>query len=239
MNIVLLFPEDFVDENIVRLSGRRLQHIKNVHKATVGDVLSVGLVNGLLGEGKILELSAESIELRVELTSPPPEKLPLTLVLAMPRPKMLKRILETVATLGVRKLILINSYRVEKSFWLSPVLDEKSVLEHFTLGLEQGRDTVFPEFEIRKLFKPFVEDELGSLSEGTERFVAHPIDAEACPISIDDNKAVTLVVGPEGGFIPYEVEKLQEQGFLSVTNGPRILRVETAVTAFVSRLFCN
>ncbi len=141
-----------------------------------------------------------------------------------------------MATLGVKKLILLNSYRVEKSFWLSPVLSEESVREHFVLGLEQAKDTVLPEIEIQKRFKPFVEDELTSIAEGSEKILAHPVNAGACPVAI--NRPITLVIGPEGGFIPYEVEKLKEIGFTPVTNGPRILRVETAVTAFLSRLFC-
>ncbi|MFL0796531.1 MAG: 16S rRNA (uracil(1498)-N(3))-methyltransferase [Cellvibrionaceae bacterium] len=235
MNTVLLFNDDFIAENRVRLSGRRLEHIQNVHNAAVGDQLTVGLLGGLLGKGEIVSLEEEAIELTVALSDAPPEKLPVTLVLALPRPKMLKRILQTVATLGVKKLILINSYRVEKSFWLSPVLSDESVREHFVLGLEQGKDTVLPEFEIRKRFKPFVEDELAGVARDSEKIVAHPIEAGVCPVAL--NKPATLAIGPEGGFIPYEVEKLKEIGFTAVTNGPRILRVETAVTAFLSRLF--
>ena len=80
--------------------------------------------------------------------------------MAMPRPKMLRRSLQTIATMGVKQLYLINSYRVEKSFWQSPFLKAESVLEDFILGLEQARDTRLPTLHVRKRFKPFVEDEL-------------------------------------------------------------------------------
>ncbi|MDB2481016.1 16S rRNA (uracil(1498)-N(3))-methyltransferase, partial [Porticoccaceae bacterium] len=40
-----------------------------------------------------------------------------------------------------------------------------------------------------------------------------------------------------GGFIPYEIDKLNQVGFESVHLGQRILRVENAVPALVSRLF--
>jgi RsmE family RNA methyltransferase len=53
------------------------------------------------------------------------------------------------------------------------------------------------------------------------------------------NQPCTLAIGPEGGFIPYEIEKLQQAGFAGVHLGARILRVENAVTALVSRLFTS
>jgi RsmE family RNA methyltransferase len=46
-----------------------------------------------------------------------------------------------------------------------------------------------------------------------------------------------LIIGPEGGFIPYEVEKMADSGAEPVALGERILRVETALTAALGRLF--
>jgi RsmE family RNA methyltransferase len=166
---------------------------------------------------------------------PPPPRLPVTLLLALPRPKMLKRILQTVATLGVQRLVLLNSYRVEKSFWDSPFLRPEAIREELVLGLEQGRDTVLPEVWLEKRFKPFVEDRLAGLCAGSRCLVAHPGGEGACPVAV--NAPLTLAIGPEGGFIPYEVDSLVNQGFEPVHLGPRILRVETAVTALLSRLF--
>jgi RsmE family RNA methyltransferase len=57
----------------------------------------------------------------------------------------------------------------------------------------------------------------------------------ACPHDV--NCAVTLVIGPEGGFIPFEIELLEKNGFQAVTLGPRILRVENAIPALAGRLF--
>ncbi|MDO9618335.1 MAG: 16S rRNA (uracil(1498)-N(3))-methyltransferase [Pseudomonas sp.] len=235
MNLLLLEDGDFIATDRVLLSGRRLKHLHEVHRAEAGDSLRVGRLNGLMGSGQLLRLNAEEAELSVQLDQPPPEKLPLTLLLALPRPKMLRRVLQTVSSMGVPRLILLNSYRVEKSFWQTPFLEPAAIREQLILGLEQARDTVLPEVIIEKRFKPFVEDQLPGIAAGTLGLVGHPGDYPACPRAVE--QAVTLAIGPEGGWIPYEVEKLAEAGLQPVQLGTRILRVETAVTALLARLF--
>ena len=160
MNLLLLEDGDFIAADRVLLSGRRLKHLHEVHRAEAGDSLRVGRLNGLMGSGQLLRLDAEQAELYVQLDQPPPEKLPLTLLLALPRPKMLRRVLQTVSSMGVPRLILLNSYRVEKSFWQTPFLQPDVIRENLLLGLEQARDTVLPKVRIEKRFKPFVEDSL-------------------------------------------------------------------------------
>ena len=159
----------------------------------------------------------------------------LTLVLALPRPKMLKRIIEAVTTLGIKKIYLINSWRVEKSFWQSPLLDMEELQQHMVLGLEQGRDTIMPQISLNRFFTRFVTEELPLISKDSLKLTAHPKAAHICPTGV--NTETTLVIGPEGGFIDIEVDTLTKQGFLSCHIGPRILKVETAVTYLISRLF--
>lgn len=235
MNLLLLEEGDFVAPGHALLRGRRLKHLQDVHRAEAGDSLRVGLLGGAMGEGRLTALEADRAELQVSLDQPPPAKLPLTLLLALPRPKMLRRVLQTVATMGVPRLVLLNSYRVEKSFWQTPFLEPAAIREQLILGLEQGRDTVLPEVVIEKRFKPFVEDRLPALAAGTRALVGHPGPWPDCPRAVEG--PVTLAIGPEGGWIPYEVEKLQATGFEAVQLGERILRVETAVTALLARLF--
>lgn len=235
MNLLLLEDADFVAADRAVLSGRRLKHLHEVHGAESGDSLRVGRLGGLMGRGTLLTLDEQHAELHVELDQPPPAKLPLTLLLALPRPKMLKRVLQTVAAMGVPRLVLLNSYRVEKSFWQTPFLEPEAIREQLLLGLEQARDTVLPEVSIEKRFKPFVEDRLPAISADTLGLVGHPGDYPACPRAVSE--PVTLAIGPEGGWIPYEVDKLQEAGLAPVQLGERILRVETAVPALLARLF--
>ena len=235
MNLILLFPEDFIAADTVRLTGRRQQHIRDVHRAGEGDTLCVGLEGGGIGVGLIRRWNEQGIEMKVSFEAQPPPKLPLILVLALPRPKVLKRILIAATSLGVEQIHLIHSWRVEKSFWHSDLLKPEAMREPLVLGLEQAKDTIIPAVELHRFFKPFVQDVLRLLSANSRRLVAHPTAESSCPRNLGER--TTLVIGPEGGFIPYEVELLASEGFTPVHCGPRILRVETAVPALISRLF--
>ena len=233
MNLILLLEEDFLHSDRVCLSGRRYDHIVNIHRAAVGDKLRVGLLNGLIGHGRVLSLNSDELEIETFLDRQPPEPLPVTLLLALPRPKMLRRILQSITSMGVKEIYLINSYRVDKSFWNSPLLQPEKLQEPLILGLEQSCDTVLPQIYLRPRFKPFVEDELPDISSGTTAYVAHPGMGVDCPRNL--RPPASLAIGPEGGFIPYEVEKLQSCSFIPINLGERILRVETAVPVLLSR----
>jgi len=235
VNLLLLEEADFIAADRVVLRDRRLTHMQEVHRVAVGDSLRVGRIGGLMGSAEVLYLEAGEAQLQVSLDQPPPTKLPLTLILALPRPKMLRRVFQTIATMGVPKLVLVNSYRVEKSFWQTPFLEPEAIREQLILGLEQTRDTMLPEVIIEKRFKPFVEDRLPAISADTLGLVGHPGSYPACPRAVD--APVTLAIGPEGGWIPYEIDLLGKSGLQPVQLGERILRVETAVTALLARLF--
>jgi RsmE family RNA methyltransferase len=174
MNLILLHDSDFITPNRVRLSDRRMAHIRDILKAECTQSLTVGKINGLMGQGKVVSKKTDAIELEVKLDQNPPEALPLTLILALPRPPMLKRILFSGAQLGVKKIIILNFNRVEKSLWNSSSLKPQAITEQLVLGLEQAKDTVMPEVILKKGFKPFVEDELPALIKGKLALVAHP-----------------------------------------------------------------
>lgn len=235
MNLVLLLEDDFIDQNSVRLYGRRRDHILAVQRPEIGTALTVGLLNGGIGRGVVTAADSGAVTMQVSLTAAAPAALPATLILALPRPKMIQRILQTATTMGVKRLYLINSRRVEKSYWQSPLLAAAAIREQLLLGLEQAKDTQLPSVELRQRFKPFVEDELPALAAGSRALLAHPGAAQPCPLAV--TQAVTLAVGPEGGFIPYEVEKLTDCGFQAIHLGSRILRVETAIPVLLGKLF--
>jgi 16S rRNA (uracil1498-N3)-methyltransferase len=214
LNTLLYSQDDILPTGQVRIADTRVDHLLQVLKIALHDTLKVGLLSGQLGSAKITYIGGQEVILDVTLNQSPPPKLPVSLVLALPRPKMLRRIFRSVAELGVAELHLIN---------------------YFLQGLEQARDTVIPNLHLHNRFKPFVEDTLPSMILGHRALVAHPGDYPLCPRGLEEQ--LVLVIGPEGGFIPYEIDKLAEAGCEVVSLGKRILRVENAVSSILGRLF--
>lgn len=246
MNLILLTPSDFQRPDHAVLTGRRLRHVQEILKPEVGQTLTVGLENGRMGKGTITALDGTSVALDVSLEADPPPKIPVTLCCALMRPIVLKRVLLTAASLGVPEIILFHSRQVEKSFWQSTALKDEEIHEQLVLGLEQAKDTVLPKVTLHKRFKPFAEDVLPGLLKGREGIVADPSGKKLEVRRKEVNTPVSsyflpltsyvLIIGPEGGFVPYELEKFKDAGCRFVSLGPRILRVETAVVALVSKL---
>lgn len=234
MNLILLFHDDLLTHERARITGRRLRHVLEVHRARVGDELAVGLLGGRIGTGRVTRLDERALEMDISLDRDPPAGLPITVILALPRPKVLRRVLFSMTVMGIKRVILVNAARVEKSYWQSPFLQEDSIHRHLVLGLEQARDTMPPGVLFRPLFKPFVEDELSDIARGTLALAAHPSGLESCPRGVAG--PVTLAIGPEGGFVPFEIEKFRFLGFSIVHAGVRVLNVETAVSALIARL---
>ncbi|MEA1921764.1 MAG: 16S rRNA (uracil(1498)-N(3))-methyltransferase [Pseudomonadota bacterium] len=230
MNIVILEDADFVGERRVVLDGRRFAHIVNVLKSKIGDCLRVGRLNGDLGSGVIVELFGSRVELEIDLDHAPPPPLPVCLLLALPRPKVLRRVLAAAVTMGVKEIFLFNSWRVEKSYWQTPWLAPESLREISLLALEQAGDTRLPEIFLKSRFRPFAEDEVPLLARGRDAWLLHPQTGSGLS-KMGGRAPALVVVGPEGGFIPFEVEMLAAAGLEIVSLCPRILRVEQAVPA--------
>ncbi|AVZ84628.1 MULTISPECIES: 16S rRNA (uracil(1498)-N(3))-methyltransferase [unclassified Acinetobacter] len=236
MNIVLLEPNQITTtDNIWQIENQRqLQHLQQHIQLNCGDTLKVGVRNGQRYLTEVISVSEQQIRIRPIQVEAIPAKLPVHLILALPRPKVLRRIIMDAVTLGVERISLIHSYRVDKSYWQSPFLQQLD--DYVTLGLEQAGDTIAPEIQLYKRFKPFVEDVLPTfISDQKPAYVAHPYAEQQMPYAIQHS--CHLIVGPEGGFIPYEVDLLIKNGCQAMSLGNRILRTETAVSHILGRLF--
>ena len=244
MNCILLPAANFSNEFAHISAAPQIEHVNQVLGVKVGDTLKVGQLEGNLGTAVIADMTPERIDLcEVSLVTAPPPKLDLTVVLALPRPKVLRRLIMDMTALGVRDIILINSYRTQKSYWQSPML---SRLDEFVLeGLQQGVDTVAPRISLQKRFKPFVEDELANLITN-RAIVAHPYaelsfsqyvqqQLESSELPHRSVLPSMVFIGAEGGWIDYEVELLAKQGCQTVHIGARILRTEAAVNAILGQ----
>ncbi len=224
-----------MNDTQVRLTERRHEHIREILKSAPGNTVRAGLLNGFMGTATIVETTDSYTILNVSLNDPPPAPLPLCLVMAMPRPKVFRRVLQGASSMGVKKIHVVRTWRVDKNYFDSPVLEKDAVTHELILGLEQGRDTILPEVFVHPLFRPFAEDILPGLCYETMSLLAHPGASYECPRAV--HGPVTLLTGPEGGLIQFEIELLVQKGFLPVSMGTRILKVETAIPALIGRLF--
>jgi len=209
--------------------------------AKTGDRLKVGVINGHLGHGTVVSVERKSpfrVELALKLVSAQVVEPPIDLLLALPRPIMLKRIFSQVTTLGIGTFYLIHARRVEKSFWNSSLLQEEQYRFQLVQGLEQAVATRLPRVQFHQRFKPFVEDILpGIRANYSHLLLAHPGGRNTLVQTVKTGPGrILLAVGPEGGWVEYERQKLKEQGFQTISMGERILKVDTAVIALHSQI---
>ncbi len=230
MNMILLNESDFKFNSDVTIFDRRVDYIKTVHKAEVGAILKVGVLNGKIGIGEIVYIDDSSIKFKVELQKNPPLKNNSILAVALPRPKVVKKILQLGVAGGFSKIIFFKSWSVDKSYWSSPILDKDEINKELQFALEQSVDTVFPDVEIYKAFKPFAEDIVPELLKNRDGYLFHPNEKSGKIEKISDS---ILFFGPERGFIQYEVEFLNSKGVKTLSMGERILKVEQAVGALL------
>ena len=235
VNLLLLDEKDFVAPGRVEISDRRFLQLRDIIKLEEGKSFRAGVREGLTGTATVAGFDDSKAVLDVELSVPPPPPLPITLVCALPRPQTFHKVLHGAITMGVKNLWFIHSKKVEKSYWQASVLQDEAVDKEIRLALEQCGDTIYPHIEYRNRFKPFVEDELpGIIAQHDAAIFGHPRSAMR-PESFAGKKVV-LLIGPEGGFSDYEVEKLSLAGAAGVTLGSRVLRTEFAVTALLAKL---
>lgn len=234
MNLILLFPRDRAPDGRFILRDARARHIVTVLDAKPGDELRVGLLEGPLGKARVVEVGGEVI-LDCAFELEPPARPQLDLVLAIPRPKSLKKLLPEVTALGVDRLILLRTWRVAKPYLSTDILEPACYEPLLHEGMMQAMTTRLPAISIEPLFKPFVEDRLPAFPG--LKLAAHPrAETPLSTLRIAPHEKVTLVIGPEGGLLPYELEALERAGCRAVNIGPRILRVETACVALLAQI---
>jgi RsmE family RNA methyltransferase len=236
VNCLLVRNEEVDDRGLVRVSGRRAEHLLKVLQCRPGQRVKMGVLGGSLGAGRVESVASDAVVLAwTPGNAPPPPAL--DLLLALPRPKVLKRLWAPLASLGVGRIILANAARVERNYfdthWLQPEHYEPLLVE----GLEQSGDTRRPEVSIHRRFRPLVEDDLDRLCPVGPRFAAHP-GKEASPPrkQLPADARILLAVGPEGGWTPFELALLEQHGFRGISLGWRTLRTDVACIALLSVL---
>ncbi|MBX7186114.1 MAG: 16S rRNA (uracil(1498)-N(3))-methyltransferase [Vicinamibacteria bacterium] len=240
MNIVLLEPGELGADRHLRLAGPRAAHLVNVLDVKPGQTVRVGVLEGPRGLATVESVGATSVLLRCDLEAEPPARPRVDLLLALPRPKVMRRLWAQLAALGVSRIVLTNAARVERPYFDTHVLAPECYTPLLIEGLQQARDTRLPQVSIHRQFKVLVEDELDAMSDAVVRLVADPgADAragEAVRSGLEGNSGarVLLAVGPEGGWNAFELRLLDAHGFRHIGMGPRTLRTDTACLALLA-----
>jgi 16S rRNA (uracil1498-N3)-methyltransferase len=235
VNLVILERGELVADD-VHLTGVRASHLLRVLKVSPGQTVRVGVLDGPLGIGTVLGVGAATVDLRCVFEPVDVPVPPVDLLLALPRPKVMRRLWAQLSAIGVGQVILTNAERVERDYFDAHVLTEGHYRPLLIEGLQQARDTRLPRVSIHRRFRILIEDDLVKLFPAGIRLVAHPAAhmsvAEA--VCADGRERVLLAVGPEGGWNPFELELLDAHGFVAVGVGPRTLRADTATVALTT-----
>jgi RsmE family RNA methyltransferase len=241
MNLLLVEAAELDAWRRVRLAGRRGRHLVRVLGVAPGRRLRAGVVGGGIGEAEVLAVVGEEVELAVDDCAGAPLAPPLAdLVLALPRPKALRRVLRLAATLGVGRLDLVNAWRVERSFFASAVLAPEAIRRELLLGAEQGVTSRLPEVRVHRFLMPYLDALGAQLAAAPTRplWLAHPSASEG--LWHDGGLAAAgppvLAIGPEGGWIEKEVASFRQLGFRPASLGPWVLATETAVAVALGQL---
>lgn len=236
MNMILLREEDFAPggERFI-IDGRRFEHWRKVLRGRGS--AQFGVLNGPIGVGTLVKEGSGAAEFSFTGLRPPPDPSPVTVVMALPRPQTLKKSILSAVGFGVKRLIYIGTRKVEKSYWSSPLLERPRLDMEITLALEQAVDTIWPEVGFAPDLRRFMAEDFPGLSAGRRCLIAHPGGGGAVTIRFCPEAGETVVIlGPEGGFTPGEVELFEACGARRIGLGPRILRTEIALSALLGLL---
>jgi 16S rRNA (uracil1498-N3)-methyltransferase len=236
VNLILLDGRDGLDSRRVTLSDARAAHLLNVLKVAPGQAVRIGLLDGPLGKGIVESAGDGRVTMRCVFDTDVPRRPRVDVLLALPRPKVMRRLWAQLAAMGVGQIILTNAERVERYYFDSHVVAEACYRPLLVEGLQQAGDTRLPIVSIHRQFKVLVEDHLHALFGEGIRLVADPRGTTSIGSAVGEHREerILLAIGPEGGWNGFELELLQAHGFGRVSVGPRMLRVDTACIALLT-----
>ncbi|CAN5711077.1 16S rRNA (uracil(1498)-N(3))-methyltransferase [soil metagenome] len=235
MNLLLVEPGEVGTDGTILLGDRRADHLRKFLGVSVGSTVKTGIIAGRTGSAEVVSDDGATLTLRLTLTGPVSIPMPVSLVLAVPRPKVLTRVIETAAAFGVTRIDLTNSWRVEKAYLSSPRLSAEALSYAVRFGAEQGATTHLPKVELHERLMGLLDARWAvPTAAPATKLIAHP---DAPPIEAAQlSWPLVLALGPEGGWIQRELDTFVERGFTQVSIGAPILRVEAALAAVLGQL---
>ena len=233
MNLLLLNRSDLIAENKAEIFGKKVSHLNEILKLNPGNEVRVGVLGGKKGKGVIEKIETERAVISFELNEEPLPKIPLFVIVALARPKVLSRLISDLVSYGVSGIEIIQTYFGDKGYWENELFTKEGLDEAVAKGLEQSMDTIPPEISLIKRFGPYSNDVLPEYPINSKCFIALPGDFPNIG-EIEKGKSNVVAIGPERGFTKYEAAQFIKAGFLPVSLGNRIIRTEAAVHSSVA-----
>lgn len=230
----ILFEADEIENGFAAFDDVRAEHVLKVLHGEVGQVLKTGVVDGMVGTSEIVGIDGGKVTVRCS-HSEASRRPWVDIILAPPRPRVMKRLLPQLATMGVGRIVLVGAKKVEKDFWGATLLKSENYRPLLVDGLMQAGTSILPLLETRRNFRKFIADEVDGLFPDSLRIVAHPYGAESAA-ELGSQARPLLAIGPEGGWTDEEVELLETHRFVRYSLGSRILRTDTATVALLAQL---
>ena len=227
----------------LRLDGREAHHALRVLRVKYGEMVAVldGIGNEFLCT--VDHCSRDTVILSVSLKNfTPPPPCPVTLLVAVPKGKIIEDIVQKSVELGVRRIVSLLTERVATHLDAEAAADKREKWQQVAIeAIKQCGAVWLPKIETPMTIGQFlVRPErfdlslVGSLQ--AER--RHPRDCFEEFQTKNGRRPQNAVVwiGPEGDFTLDELKAIQNSGALPITLGPLTLRVETAAVYCLSIL---
>jgi len=211
------------------IRGEEHHHLTRVLRHQPGDRIFAVDGRGMFYAGTIETITKAFSRVRIEKVEPRhgEPRFQLTLAVGLPRLSRFEWLLEKVVEIGVVGVVpIISRYTVVK-----PETKKMSRWRNIArAAMKQCGRSVLPEIQ-----PPMPLEALWRQVEQFDvRIIAHaPLPPQARPFGAGEQSAPQgtsglLLVGPEGGFAPEEVQKAIDGGFQFLSLGGRRLRTETA-----------
>jgi 16S rRNA (uracil1498-N3)-methyltransferase len=218
----------------LRLGGDEARHAVTVARVRVGESISIGNGRGLIATGDVVATGPRELELRVGTVAEVEQTGPaLVLVQALAKGDRDERAVQAATELGVDRLVPWAAER-SVSRWTGTKL-ARGVERWESIAREATKQSI-------RAWLPSVSA-LASTAElcrhaGVERMLVLDPTAEnrLTDIHLAGTERISVVVGPEGGISPGELELLETAGAARVRLGPTILRTSSAGPAALAVL---
>ena len=221
VNLVLITAEEAAAG--LPSADERARHLRETVGLAVGGSFHVGIENGLRGIATITAF-APTLTFDVVWEKSPQARLPLTVLVGLPRPQTAKKVLHDLASLGAARIIFFESEKGDPGYLTSSLWKDGEWREHVRKGTEQACSTLMP--EVTRVAS--LAEAVALVDVAAWKLALDPYEATGAPqISAPANSAV-LAIGPERGFAEAERATLRNAGFSFAHLGDRILRVEAA-----------